>query len=217
MISDAAARSAALDPTALVHRPGAGRLRQDRAADAALSAAARDRRVARADSGDHFHAQGRGRDARAHPAGAAERGRAAARVAAQALDLGARARSACSRRAARLATDAASGASAHPDDRRAQRVARAAFAGHRRHRCGARADDRYGAAVRAGGSPAARTPGRRLDGRGASRSARDAPRQSRRAAGPAAQRSAREARSVAAYRHARARQHGLCARRCKRR
>ena len=87
---------------------------------------------------------------------------AAARVAAQALDLGACAGSACGRRAARVAADAASGAPAHSDDRRAERVARAALAGHCRHRRGARADDRHGAAVRTGRPPAARTPRRRL-------------------------------------------------------
>jgi hypothetical protein len=62
---DSAQRERALDPAALLHRPGAGGLREDGAPDPALPRAPRARRAARGDRRDHVHAQGRRGDAQA--------------------------------------------------------------------------------------------------------------------------------------------------------
>ena len=71
-----ATRGARARSRPLVSRPGARRIGQDRAPDPALPRAARAGRAARADRRDDVHAQGGGRDARAHRRRAQRRARA---------------------------------------------------------------------------------------------------------------------------------------------
>ena len=117
---------------ALLHRPGAGGLGQDRAADPALAAAARHRRAARGDPRHHLHAQGRGGDAPARARGAARARDGAPPAATQrAHRPGELARDGARARRASAAGSSLQqcGAPAHPDDRLAVGLARAPDAG----------------------------------------------------------------------------------------
>ena len=138
---------------ALVPGPGAGRFRQDGAADPARAGAARPCRPAGARRRDHVHPQGGRRNARARRA-RARRGarRHAGRIAAPGDHAQTRAGGAGTGRASRLATLRPSGAPGGVDDRRAVGGARPRRAGGQRprrgaaHRRGCQRDVRRGSA-----------------------------------------------------------------------
>ena len=186
-------------PVALVHRPGAGRLGQDRAADPALSGVAGARRAARGDRRDHLHPQGRGRDAKARAGGAriGPQRRAPARAAARAY-LEARPRGARARRGAWLAAGGKRRPPSHPDHRLAVRVADAPDAGAFRLRRAARQRRGRECPLPGGRAGDARAAGGEGRGRGPGGEAARPPGQQRHGRRGPARRHARAARPLAA-------------------